>query len=159
MFWGVLQLYDEWQHQENALLIDEYSTSRSTAMPVGYNTGWTALFIWLVCFGTKSKTGMGKSNSKIETDLSDIICYEIRKQWLANSGLKKKKLTWEKRHRLQPSHRNTHLNLPVCKEQDLWPPILKHGKVWRVDAELVYSALVHTTVRLSVCEFMLFIFH
>lgn len=57
-------------------------------MPVGYNTGWTALFIWLVCFGTKSKTGMGKSNSKIETDLSDIIRYEIREQWLANSGIK-----------------------------------------------------------------------
>lgn len=34
------------------------------------------------------KTGMGKSNSKNETELSDIISYKIRKQRLAISDFK-----------------------------------------------------------------------
>lgn len=158
MFRGVLQLYDEWQHQENALLIDKYSTSRSTAMPVGYNMGWTALFIRLVCFGTKSKTGMGKSNSKIETDLSDIIRYEIRGQWLANSGLKKTGLGEE----TECSHRTntqTLISIFQCVKSKTSDPHSQTRQSLESGCRAcVLSSCAHNRSP-RVCEFMLFIFH
>lgn len=94
-------------------------------------------------FREKIQNRDGKSNSRIKTELPDMNRYDIWKRIFENT--------------LQPLHKHahSHLNLQCARSRtfDLPSPILKHGKIWRVDAELVCSALVHTAARLTfVCS-------
>lgn len=117
-----MQLYDEWQHQGNVLLIDGWSTSRSAAMPLGCSANLIGVF-WEKNLkqGRANQIPQSKQTHQIsfvrnrETDLQTVFCFVF-------FLIKKKKQTGlgEETQTAAP-HTNSHLNLPLCKEQDLWP--------------------------------------